>query len=187
MFELPENILILFVATWTVLGAVSTVLMITLRRQRATSRRLEALLAGTAGGNLEQVLLKHVDQIRQNERHIDQLGRELASHKQLLESAIQHVALVRYNPFEDTGGQFSFALALADDNGDGMVVSSLHGRGGTRVYAKNLQHWDSAHRLSDEEREAIRLSRQRALDGPVSTQRTAELDRVPRAKAPAAA
>ena len=48
----------------------------------------------------------------------------------------QRIGLVRFNPFEDTGGNQSFALALLDQAGDGFVVSSLHARAGTRVYGK---------------------------------------------------
>ena len=47
--------------------------------------------------------------------------------------SIQRVGIVRYNPFEDTGGNQSFALALTDAKGDGFVISSLHTRTGTRV------------------------------------------------------
>ena len=72
--------------------------------------------------------------------------------------AIQRVGLVRFNPFEDTGGNQSFALALIDAPGDGFVVSSLHSRTGTRVYAKAISDGRSEGALSDEEAEALRLA-----------------------------
>ena len=50
--------------------------------------------------------------------------------------SFQRIGLVRFNPFEDTGGNQSFALALLDQAGDGFVVSSLHARAGTRVYGE---------------------------------------------------
>ena len=52
--------------------------------------------------------------------------------------ALQRIGLVRFNPFEDTGGNQSFALALLDAHGNGLVVSSLHSRTGTRVYGKAI-------------------------------------------------
>jgi Protein of unknown function (DUF4446) len=76
--------------------------------------------------------------------------------------AIQRVGLVRFNPFEDTGGNQSFAVALTDAAGTGVVVSSLHARTGTRVYAKAVNDGRSDAALSDEEREALRI----ALAGP---------------------
>ncbi|HKG56390.1 MAG TPA: DUF4446 family protein, partial [Candidatus Limnocylindrales bacterium] len=68
------------------------------------------------------------------------------------------IGLVRFNPFEDTGGNQSFAVALLDAHGDGFVLSSLHGRGGTRVYAKALTNGRSESTLSGEESEALRLA-----------------------------
>jgi hypothetical protein len=66
------------------------------------------------------------------------------------------VGLVRFNPFEDTGGNQSFALALLDGRGDGFVVSSLHARAGTRVYAKAVTDGRSDGALSEEESDALR-------------------------------
>jgi len=73
--------------------------------------------------------------------------------------SLQHVGMVRFNPFHDTGGDQSFALALADDQGDGVVLSSLHARDTTRVYAKPLLQWGSSYSLTGEERQAIELAR----------------------------
>ena len=64
--------------------------------------------------------------------------------------------LVRFNPFEETGGNQSFALALLDADGDGWVLSSLHARSGTRVYAKAIVGGRSDTGLSEEETTAIK-------------------------------
>jgi hypothetical protein len=74
------------------------------------------------------------------------------------ERSLQHIGLVRFNPFEDTGSDQSFAIALLDDARDGIVISSLHGRSNTRVFAKPVTGGDSAHALSDEESQAIRIA-----------------------------
>jgi hypothetical protein len=63
--------------------------------------------------------------------------------------------LVRYNPFQDTGGDQSFALALLDKRGDGVVVSSLHSRTMTRFYAKPIKGGVSPLSLSEEEVQAV--------------------------------
>ena len=72
--------------------------------------------------------------------------------------AVQRVGLVRYNPFEETGGNQSFALAMTDANGDGVVISSLHARAGTRLYAKAVAAGRSDAALSAEEAEALRIA-----------------------------
>ncbi len=78
-------------------------------------------------------------------------------------SHIQHVGLLRYNPFSHTGGDQSFVLALADHDGNGAIVNSLHAREGTRVYAKPLTGWESVYTLTDDELEAIAKARGRPL------------------------
>jgi hypothetical protein len=68
---------------------------------------------------------------------------------------VQHVGLVRYNPFQDTGGDQSFALALLDKQGDGVVISSLHSRTMTRFYAKPIKAGIAVVSLSEEEVKAV--------------------------------
>ena len=75
--------------------------------------------------------------------------------------SLQHMGVVRFNPFHDTGGDQSFAIALVDGHGNGVVLSSLHARDVTRVYAKPLHKWESDYSLTDEEKQAIALAYQK--------------------------
>lgn len=69
---------------------------------------------------------------------------------------IQKIALKRYNPYEDTGGDQSFSLALLDKDGNGFVLTSLHARSGTRVFAKPVKMGKGGqYKLSKEEEETI--------------------------------
>ena len=79
--------------------------------------------------------------------------------------AFQRIGLVRFNPFEDTGSNQSFALALLDADDDGVVISSLHARGGTRIYAKAVAAGRPEATLSEEEAQALDLARD-ATGGP---------------------
>jgi hypothetical protein len=72
-----------------------------------------------------------------------------------LPHAVQRVGLVRFNPFDDTGSDQSFALALLDAGGDGVVISSLHGRAATRFYAKPVKAGRTTHALTTEEQQAL--------------------------------
>ena len=67
--------------------------------------------------------------------------------------------MVRFNPFDDTGGDQSFALCVADDAGNGFVMSSLHRRTESKVYAKPLSGWHSEYSLSAEEQQAMGIAR----------------------------
>ena len=74
-------------------------------------------------------------------------------------TALRHVAVVRYDAFGDMGGHLSWSLALLDDAGDGVVLTSIHGRSDSRTYAKNVAGWTGAQQLSPEESEAVALAR----------------------------
>lgn len=130
-----------------------------LARQQRLLGQYQQLMTGTSGGNLEAMLSDHMTHLQATTDQVEELA-ELA--RRLEEKAglsLQHVGMVRFNPFHDTGGDQSFALALADDQGDGVVLSSLHARDTTRVYAKPLLQWGSSYSLTDEERQAIELAR----------------------------
>ena len=84
------------------------------------------------------------------------LESRLATLDQRARGAVQRVGVVRYNPFEDTGSNQSFALAMLDDRANGVVISSLHSRQSTRIYLKPISAGRSETALSDEEAEALR-------------------------------
>ncbi len=144
-----------------VIGLLAVVLALVIaaiglaRRTRDLAARLDGIASGT-DGSPEAVLNVHLQRIPAIARQVD----DIASRTAILETAqrrtFQRVGLVRYNPFEETGGNQSFALALLDASGDGWVLSSLHARSGTRVYAKAIKAGRAEAGLSAEETAAIR-------------------------------
>jgi hypothetical protein len=73
--------------------------------------------------------------------------------------ALRHLAVVRYDAFGDMGGHLSWSMALLDDGGNGVVLTSIHGRSDARTYAKNVSDWSCDQQLSPEEEEAIKFAR----------------------------
>ena len=69
--------------------------------------------------------------------------------------AVRHLAVVRYDAFGDMGGRLSWSLALLDDGGNGVVLTSIHGRSEARTYAKNVTGWTCDQALSPEEEEVV--------------------------------
>ena len=98
----------------------------------------------------------HLDKVYAVARELDELAARAAVQEAVGRRSIQRVGLVRFNPFEDTGGNQSFAIALLDGVGSGVVVSSLHSRTGTRVYAKAVNDGRAEGALSEEETDALR-------------------------------
>ena len=73
--------------------------------------------------------------------------------------ALRHLSVVRYDAFGDMGGHLSWSLALLDDAGNGVVLTSIHGRSDARTYAKGVTDWSCDQQLSPEEEEAIKFAR----------------------------
>jgi hypothetical protein len=87
------------------------------------------------------------------------LRQEVAALKAENAQALRHVAVIRYDAFTDTGGQLSWSMALLDDSGSGVVLSSIQGRNESRTYAKSVAGWASETQLSPEEEDAISNAR----------------------------
>ena len=132
------------------------------RQLRAVQSRYTELTTGTHGGSFEQVLSGHLDNVRMATEKATQAMEIAREAERQSRSHIQHVGLLRYNPFSHTGGDQSFVLAMADHDGNGAIVNSLHAREGTRVYAKPLTGWDSIYTLTNDECEAIARARGQA-------------------------
>jgi hypothetical protein len=111
---------------------------------------------------LRDLLHGQARQIQQLESAVRALTANDQKQGGLIEGAVRHVGLVRYDAFEDVGGRLSFSCALLDAKGSGVVMTSINGRQDTRVYAKPVTEGRSAYNLSIEEEEAIR----QALSAP---------------------
>ena len=87
------------------------------------------------------------------------LRQEVAALKAEAGDALRHLSVVRYDAFGDVGGHLSWSIALLDDAGHGVVLTSIHGRSEARTYAKSITAWASEQQLSPEEDEAIAHAR----------------------------
>ncbi len=87
------------------------------------------------------------------------LRQEVAALRAEAADALRHLAVVRYDAFGDMGGHLSWSLALLDDGGHGVVLTSIHGRSDARTYAKGIRDWRCDQQLSPEELEAVANAR----------------------------
>ena len=93
-----------------------------------------------------------------NTKEIKEIKSELKSFIGDSTSHIQRVGLIKFNPFEEVGGDHSFSLALLDGDKNGIIVTSLHTRERTRLYLKDINLGKSKIELSKEEEKALKLS-----------------------------
>ena len=109
------------------------------------------------------VLLRRSADVRRRvtalEQHRPAGEADLATLRADLGQALRHVAVVRYDAFGDMGGRLSFSAAIVDDDGDGLVLSSIHARGESRTYAKGVVGGSSDATLTPEEQQALAAAR----------------------------
>ena len=154
---LDERTLSLLVVALVVAVIVLGVWVAWLQRSEAVlRRRLRRVLPQGESGGIDEILDRQLKSVESLSERVDALNKLHHELEHLSQRTIQKVAVIRYNPFADTGGDQSFAIALLDSLGNGVVVSSLHSRTDTRVFAKPVQSGRSKFQLSDEEQDAIR-------------------------------
>ena len=124
------------------MSALLLVMVILLaRRVGRVDGRLRGITRGEEGQSLEDVLGAHLEKVHGLGRDVERLTARTGALETAGLRAFQRVGLVRYNPFEETGGNQSFALALLDAEGNGWVLSSLHARHGHTRVREVHQRW----------------------------------------------
>jgi len=121
-------------------------------------RRLKTFFNGKKASDLEEVLFEEIKRLKKAEKNIKELSKLLKALEQMAGKSIQKVSLIRFNPFRETGGDQSFTVALLDSHDNGLVISSLYTRQGTRIYSKPIESGESKYPLSKEELEALKKS-----------------------------
>jgi len=145
-FYLIALILILVLLAWNVFLQV---------RLEKTRKRIKIFFKGRKAKDLEEVIAEQVKRMKNTESDVKKLFKWNEDLQKLVDVSIQKVGVIRFNPFKDTGGDQSFVIALLDKNNNGLVISSLYSREGTRIYTKPIKSGDSDYHLSEEEKEAI--------------------------------
>lgn len=97
-----------------------------------------------------------------DERSYEGFERRLQNLEARFPTAVQHLALVRFDAFPGAGGQFSFSAAFLDGDATGVVLTAISGREETRLYAKRLESGKSEQPLSPEEQEALKKALEQA-------------------------
>jgi hypothetical protein len=126
---------------------------------RKIKKRNELFFSGNKIENLEELLVKQTKDIKALDEDIQELYNISNSINGLAFKSIHKIGLIRFNPFKDVGGDQSFAIALLNGKNNGLVISSLYTREGTRVYSKSILLGKSEkHPLTEEEKKAIKIA-----------------------------
>jgi len=152
--EMPSLIVTLVVFVW--LGAATFLLTKVLKT-------FSRLTKGVDNKDLKQILEELLNEIKKEKEISANLEKKLESLRLDGLNHIQKVGFIRYNPFSETGGNQSFALAILDGRDSGFVITSLHSREATRVFAKPVKEGKEAgFEFSKEEIQAIVEAKKRS-------------------------
>lgn len=119
-------------------------------------RKINFFLQGKNAKNLEGSISSLIDDADALHLNLEKMIQEQKKQDKMLQSTIRKMGIVRFNPFNNTGGDQSFAIAFLNSDDSGIIISSLFLREGTRIYAKPIKRLKSSYPLSKEEEEAIK-------------------------------
>ena len=120
-----------------------------------TTKRINILLEKGKIKDFKDVLLSHKEKNDDLQGKLKEAFLRIKELEKISERTIQKLGIIRFNPFNDMGGNQSFVIALLDDRNNGFVISSLFVKDGNRVYAKAIKAGKSDHLLSKEELDAL--------------------------------
>jgi hypothetical protein len=143
------------VACIVLIAALALWCILLQRRMRALEVRLDDIFQGASSENMARMLADYLGMVRGTAATVNQLQAKYSEVSAVLPSTIRHVGLIRFSPFHDTGGDQSFALALLDGRGTGVVMTGLHSRSESRLYAKPIERGRSTYVLTPEEQQAM--------------------------------
>ena len=120
-----------------------------------TEKRLKRFFLGKKAKDLEDTIISLGQDITDLQEAKESMQKEVATINSKLKKSIRGLETVRFNPFPDQGSNQSFAIGMLNEEGDGVVSSSLYSRERMSVFAKPIKNNRSEYELSEEEREAL--------------------------------
>jgi len=151
------NNLMFIVAGMGILMVIMYVFILNLYMDvRRMKKRYKKMMTGVESGNLERMLIGHIDEVQRVKEQNTALEVENKKISDLLQQALTRVGMVRFRAFEDMGGDLSYAVAMLDSHNNGVILSSVFGREGSQAYAKPIENGSSTYKLTEEEQQALR-------------------------------
>lgn len=155
--QLILNNLTYVVAILGVLVIVMYIVIINLYMNiRYLKKRYKKMMTGVDSGNMERMLIGHIDEVKRVMEDHTALKAEQQRMDDVLQRSLTRVGVVRFRAFEDMGGDLSYAVALLDSHNNGVLFSSVFGREGSQAYVKPIENGASSYTLTEEEQRALR-------------------------------
>lgn len=148
MLGIPQNAFFVF-------AAIVIAALIWLAATMLDLKKKIGVLFGTGDGRGENMEQETLRRIAKAEAKLENIEPRVDMLEVIAKISVQKVGFLRFNPFQDTGGDQSFILTMLDKENNGVLISSFYSREGTRLYAKEIAGGKSKYPLSEEEKKVL--------------------------------
>jgi len=124
-----------------------------------TEKRLKRFFLGKKAKDLEDTIINLENNITDLKKAKEDIQKDIITINTKLKKSIRGLETIRFNPFPDQGSNQSFAIGMLNEEGDGVVFSSLYSRERMSIFAKPVKNNKSEYELSAEEKEALQKAR----------------------------
>jgi len=156
MDTLKDNAGVLIALLFLVDALLIVGIFMLFRQLSLMRRNVTILKRGVEGSSLVEKVASQAIQIEDLYALLDEQAAQKDYLTEVLAGTLQRFAVVRFDAFEDMGGKLSYSVTMLDENGDGVIFTSIYGRNENRTYAKAVRAGNASHVLSREESESLR-------------------------------
>ena len=145
-------VLVLLIMQVVFIGIVINLQM----KHKRMQEKYQIFMRGKDGKSLEKGFLEQFKTVEKLERAVKQNTRDIDTIYKRMKTHYQKIGIVRYDTFQEMGGNLSFVLTMLDENNNGWVFNAMHSREGCYTYIKEIIKGESYMELGEEERESLK-------------------------------
>ena len=154
----PGYLFVIAIVLAVLLFIVMILLIVQISKVSKLKKRLDKFIVGKDGLSLEQEIIGLCEDNKFLKNSTEKNKKDIRNLYKRLETVYQKMGLVKYDAFNQMGGQLSFSLALLDENNNGFIINSVHSTEGCYSYTKEIKNGTCAISLGTEEAEALALA-----------------------------
>ena len=149
-----QHIFIITVLLAAVIFILLIMLVMTRKKLAVMQDKYDYFTKGSEA-NIDQVLTRTLQELEKTQEELQQLQQKHGQLREQVKGCIQKVKMERYDAFDAMGGEMSYSILLADENNDGIILTSIYGREDNRCYAKDVKGGKSSYVLAEEEKKLL--------------------------------
>lgn len=154
---MATEVLLYLVIVLLIMQVVFIVIVINLQmKHKRMQEKYQIFMRGKDGKSLEKGFLEQFKTVEKLERAVKQNTRDIDTIYKRMKTHYQKIGIVRYDAFQEMGGNLSFVLTMLDENNNGWVFNAMHSREGCYTYIKEIVKGESYMELGEEERESLK-------------------------------